>query len=157
MKNNRNQRLKERLFELLSFSIVAILFIYTNDRMGNDLSIGIITIIIGAAGFVVYLKEWILNGIVKGIIFSVFLLSIMVFFLGDIWFYRYYSTPITSYMWMQKSNLNGLGESIFSMMEIKDAIFLLAGIPIAESFVKKKYPLKHMALVPAVIFLMMQD
>lgn len=55
---------------------------------------------------------------------------------------------------MQKSNLNGLGESIFSMMEIKDAIFLLAGIPIAESFVKKKYPLKHMALVPAVIFLM---
>ncbi|MCY9005298.1 LTA synthase family protein [Peribacillus frigoritolerans] len=154
MKNNRNQRLKERLFELLSFSIVAILFIYTNDRMGNDLSIGIITIIIGAAGFVVYLKEWISNGIVKGIIFSVFLLSIMVFFLGDIWFYRYYSTPITSYMWMQKSNLNGLGESIFSMMEIKDAIFLLAGIPIAESFVKKKYPLKHMALVPAVIFLM---
>ncbi len=55
---------------------------------------------------------------------------------------------------MQKSNLNGLGESIFSMMEMKDAIFLLIGIPIAESFVKKKYPLKHMALVPAVIFLM---
>jgi phosphoglycerol transferase MdoB-like AlkP superfamily enzyme len=122
--------------------------------MGNDLSIGIITIIIGAAGFIVYLKEWISNGIVKGIIFSVFLLSIMLFFLGDIWFYRYYSTPITSYMWMQKSNLNGLGESIFSMMEMKDAIFLLAGIPIAESFVKKKYPLKHMALVPAIIFLM---
>ncbi|MDQ7861598.1 hypothetical protein RCO48_13135 [Peribacillus frigoritolerans] len=41
---------------------------------------------------------------------------------------------------MQKSNLNGLGESIFSMMEMKDAIFLLAGIPIAESFVKKKIP-----------------
>ncbi len=57
MKNNLNQRLKERLFEILSFSIVAILFIYTNDRMGNDLSIGIITIIIGVAGFIVYLKE----------------------------------------------------------------------------------------------------
>jgi phosphoglycerol transferase MdoB-like AlkP superfamily enzyme len=122
--------------------------------MGNDLSIGIITIIIGVAGFIVYLKEWITSRIVKGIIFSVFLLSIMLFFLGDIWFYRYYSTPITSYMWMQKSNLNGLGESIFSMVEMKDAIFLLLGIPIAESFVKKKYPLKHMALVPAVIFLM---
>ncbi|MDQ7861597.1 hypothetical protein RCO48_13130 [Peribacillus frigoritolerans] len=72
MKNNRNQRLKERLLELLSFSIVAILFIYTNDRMGNDLSIGIITIIIGVAGFIVYLKEWISNGIVKGIIFFSF-------------------------------------------------------------------------------------
>ncbi|MDM5451390.1 LTA synthase family protein [Peribacillus simplex] len=154
MKNNLNQRLKERLFEIMSISIVAILFIYTNDRMGNDLSIGIFTIIIGVAGFIVYLKECVPNGVLKGIIFSVFLLSIMAFFLGDIWFYRYYSTPITSYMWMQKSNLNGLGESIFSMMKMKDSIFLLLGFPIAESFMKKKYPLKHMALVPAVIFLM---
>ncbi|MFE4129381.1 LTA synthase family protein [Peribacillus sp. YIM B13482] len=154
MKNNLNQRLKERLFEIMSILIVAILFIYTNDRMGNDLSIGIFTIIIGVAGFIVYLKECVPNGVLKGIIFSVFLLSIMAFFLGDIWFYRYYSTPITSYMWMQKSNLNGLGESIFSMMKMKDSIFLLLGIPIAESFMKKKYPLKHMALVPAVTFLM---
>ncbi|RRN74912.1 LTA synthase family protein [Peribacillus simplex] len=154
MKNNLNQRLKERLFEVISISIVAILFIYTNDRMGNDLSIGIFTIIIGVAGFIVYLKECVPNGVLKGIIFSAFLLSIMAFFLGDIWFYRYYSTPITSYMWMQKSNLNGLGESIFSMMKMKDAIFLLLGFPIAESFMKKKYPLKHMGLVPAVIFLM---
>ncbi|MGE7761834.1 LTA synthase family protein [Peribacillus sp. NPDC097895] len=154
MKYNLNQRLRERLFEILSISIVAILFIYTNDRMGNDLSIGIFTIIIGVAGFIVYLKEWIPNRIVKGILFSVCILSIMAFFLGDIWFYRYYSTPISSYMWMQQSNLNGLGESIFSMMDMKDALFLLVGIPIAESFMKKKYPLKHMALVPAVIFLM---
>ncbi|CAH0238843.1 Lipoteichoic acid synthase 2 [Peribacillus sp. Bi96] len=154
MKYNLNRRLRERLFEILSVSIVSILFIYTNDRMGNDLSIGIFTIIIGVAGFIVYLKEWIPNRIVKGILFSVCILSIMAFFLGDIWFYRYYSTPITSYLWMQQSNLNGLGESIFSMMDMKDALFLLVGIPIAESFVKKKYPLKHMALVPAVIFFM---
>ncbi|WMX55486.1 LTA synthase family protein [Peribacillus sp. R9-11] len=153
MKHN-NRRLKERLLEVLSISIVAILFIYTNEKMDNNLSIGIFTIILGVAGFLVYLKEWITKRFIKGTIFTVFLLTIMAFFLGDIWFYRYYSTPITSYMWMQKSNLNGLGESIFSMVEVKDAVFLLVGVPIAESFVKKIYPLKAMALVPAVLFLM---
>ncbi|PJN89162.1 LTA synthase family protein [Bacillus sp. mrc49] len=154
MKYNVNQRLKERLLEVLSVSIVTMLFIYTNAKMGNHLSIGIITIIVGIAGFIVYLKEWVSNRIVKGAFFSLFLLSIMAFFLADIWFYRYYATPMNSYLWMQKSNLNGLGESIFSMMEIKDALFLLVGIPIAESFVKKKYPLKHLALIPALLFLM---
>ncbi|WP_285767877.1 LTA synthase family protein [Peribacillus sp. SI8-4] len=154
MKFNLNQRLKERLLEVLSVSIVTMLFIYTNAKMGNHLTIGITTIIVGVAGFIVYLKEWVPNRIVKGVVFSLFLLSIMLFSLADIWFYRYYATPMNSYLWMQKSNLNGLGESIFSMMDIKDALFLLAVLPIAESFVRKQYPLRHMALIPALLFLM---
>ncbi|MGE7875987.1 LTA synthase family protein [Peribacillus muralis] len=154
MKYDLNERLKERLFEVLSVTIVTMLFIHTNANMGNHLSTGILTIIIGISGFIVYLKEWIVNRIVKGVVFSLFLLSIMAFFVADIWFYRYYTTPMNSYLWMQKSNLDGLGESIFSMMDLKDAIFLLVGIPIAESFMKKKYPLKHMALIPALLFLM---
>ncbi|MBR8644338.1 hypothetical protein KEH51_05905 [[Brevibacterium] frigoritolerans] len=128
MKNNRNQCLKERLFELLSFSIVAILFIYTNDRMGNDLSIGIITIIIGAAGFVVYLKEWISNGIVKASFFQFSFFRSWSFPWGHLVLSLLFDTYNVLYV-DAKSNLNGLGESIFSMMEIKDAIFLLAGIP----------------------------
>ncbi|MCK1994481.1 LTA synthase family protein [Peribacillus muralis] len=154
MKLNLNERLKERLFEVLSVLIVTMLFIYTNAQMGNPLSVGIVTIIVGIAGFIVYLKEWVPNRIVKGVVFSLILVSIMAFFLADIWFYRYYATPMNSYLWMQKSNLNGLGESIFSMVDMKDVVFLLAGIPIAESFMKKKYPLKHMALIPALLFLM---
>ncbi|MFD6441670.1 hypothetical protein ACFWDG_18105, partial [Peribacillus sp. NPDC060186] len=98
MNYSLNRRLKERLLEVLSISIVAILFIYTNEKMGNNLSIGIFTIILGVAGFLVYLKEWITKRFIRGTIFTVFLLIIMAFFLGDIWFYRYYSTPINSYM-----------------------------------------------------------
>lgn len=140
MKNNRNQRLKERLFELLSFSIVTILFIYTNDRMGNDLSIGIITIIIGVSWFCCLSEGMDIESNRKGHHFFSFpSFDHGLFPWGHLVLSLLFDTYNILYV-DAKSNLNGLSESIFSMMEIKDAIFLLAGIPIAESFVKKKYP-----------------
>ncbi|WP_335870574.1 LTA synthase family protein [Bacillus sp. 2205SS5-2] len=72
--------------------------------------------------------------------------------LAQLWYIRYFGTPLSFFALLQTSNLSGLGPSIFELIKVRDFIFIVDIIVLLLVAKKKEFSIKKNHIAYFIIF-----